>query len=214
MNFGDMNWKDQFLSAINFKTPPDKGYHRLSGMAHTPGKIGMATQNKSKDSFELLKFRTIVDGLARTETGELYANTGIQHARTVVQRLLSTAVKSADIYAADLDERVHDKAIYERLIDTIGADKVRIVLTADKDKRNKDLVRMLTARGVEIRQFDDIGSHLIVVNGNSFRVETDSEKMKAFFAFGGDKSKKFQALFDNIWKHAFMTGKSLATPAL
>ena len=166
----------------------------------------MWTQNGSKDSSELLKFRTIVDGLARTEAGELYANTGVQHAKVVVDKLLSTATKSADIYAAGLDERVHDKAIYERLIDTVGAGKVRIVLTANKDKRNKDLVEMLSAQGVEIRQFDDIGSHLIVVNGNSFRVETDVEEMKAFFAFGGDKSEKFQILFDNIWKHALDIG--------
>ena len=151
---------------------------------------------------ELLKFRTTVDELAQAKTGEIYLNSGVHHAKVVVDKLLSSATESADIYAASLDARIHDKAVYKRLIDIVGADKVRIVLTANKGERNKELVEMLGAQGVEIRQFDDIGSHLIVVNGDSIRVETDVKEMKAFFAFGGDRSKKFQIIFNNIWEHA------------
>ena len=151
---------------------------------------------------ELFEFRTIVDELAQAKTGELYVNSGVNHAKVVVSKLLSSATESADICASSLDARVHDKAVYKHLIDTVGAGKVRIVLTANKGEKNNELVKMLDDHGVEIRQVNDIASHLIVVDGDSFRVETDVEEMKAVFAFGGDRSKRFQIIFNNIWEHA------------
>ena len=150
----------------------------------------------------LLSFRSTVNELARRKTGELHANTGVQHAKVVVDELLATATESADIYSAGLDAQVHDKMVYEHLIKKVGPDKVRVVLTADKDNWNNELVEMLNSGGVKIRKFHEIGSHIIVVDGESFRVETDVEEMRAFFAFGGDRSKEIQDLFDTIWKSA------------
>lgn len=153
---------------------------------------------------DILVFARTVDQLARDRKGELYANSGPSHARVVVEKLLDEAESCVDIYAGGLNGKVHDLKTYERLIDRIGADKIRVVLTQEEDSDgvNRDLLEFLKQEKVQIRRFREVGYHLIVVDGKSFRVEEELETMKALFSFGGELPKKFQETFNTIWKKA------------
>lgn len=159
-----------------------------------------------QDDIELLRFRRIVEDLARDKTGEIYANTGEQHAKIVVEKLLNSAQKTAVVYSGCLDAKVHDLGLYEALVDRIGAENVRVVVSGEPGELNHELISFLQGRNAEVRKFEEIGTHLIVVDGAAFRVEDNLKDMKALFAFGGDRPKLFQKTFERIWGNATKLG--------
>ena len=153
----------------------------------------------SCSNFSLVNFMTRTEYLARAKTAEIHLSGGTECAEIVTREILSMAMKSADIYSPEFSTEIYDKKICEDLAKRIGADNIRI-LTSDHDDENREIIEIFENRGVEIRQFRNIGMSAIIVDGESLQFESDVETHEGFFVFGLDcRDRTFSRKDRNIF---------------
>ncbi len=180
----------------------------------------MTTEEYTPSEFDLLSYEQEVGRLAAerpTMRGAegLYFNSGQYHAKIVIEKLLNVAKDKISIFSAGLNKKVFSQDIFDVVLKTVKAENIRIVLSdPEGEETNQDLVGYLQEKGVEIKTFREIGNHLITVDGDCFRFETDLEKMIAFYGFGDkDYTENLDSSFNKIWAVADYISPKTSNPS-
>lgn len=162
------------------------------------------------DGLELDGFKDKVDFMARLRdekgAGLIYSNSGPRKARILISKLLEVAKEEVVIYTGGLADDVYTQEMFDdALARGIKPENIRVIYSNENESANLELIAHLKRKGVEIKQYDNVGAHMLVADGDCFRIEHDNENRRALFAFGNVKAKDFLSSFDKLW--------NVATPA-
>ena len=158
----------------------------------------------SELGFSLESYRRQVRQLARDKAGEIFHNGGLAQAKVVVDEMLNTAQTSVHIYSDCLGKGAYGVKQFEAVLER-GAhpEDVKIVVANTEEFAKSDLATFLREKGVHVRKAqrqDIFDKHFMIVDGNSYRVEHNTDAHEAFFAFNDKEiAKKWEELFTILY---------------
>lgn len=163
------------------------------------------------DIFMLSEYREKVRLASRKKTGEPIYNGSLDHAKILVEELLSSATKEVCIYSGCLDAKVYGGSkVRDSLRTFLGNPKRKVKLIVESPnkidfKDHPIFVEFRESDDLELREVNKILGdrykfHFTVVDLNSYRFEADKGQPSAIAAFG-DKvgGEKLQEFFDIFW---------------
>lgn len=157
----------------------------------------------------LTPFRHKVRELARLRNGEIFHNSGSQQANIVVDEMVNYAARSIDILSGHLSSKAFSVELFEKAFTKpdISPANIRVILCEPElvdENGSRGTVDFLIERNVEVRSFvNPVDVHLMLVDGDSFRVEHNTAEHRALFSFGNNElAADYQIAFDRFWHNS------------
>ena len=159
----------------------------------------------------LIEYREQVQRLARKRDGEPIYNGSIEHASVIIENMFAYAKSRVSILSDNLNARAYgrDEIIEQAGLFLAGENhQVQILLEDASQKGLKDHPffdkfaknENLTVRSISPEYARNYGFHLLVMDDDSYRFESDKGSHAAIAAFGDtDGASSMRRFFDSVW---------------
>jgi hypothetical protein len=143
------------------------------------------------------EYRTLVETVMRDAllgadaAPRVFENIGVEHARDVLETMLTNAQERIDIYSEVLPSIVYDPKLIRAFLKNSPGGTVRVLIEAPDvfrrtDSALRDLVELIDGRRLIVHQFNGPapGRHLAIVDKVHARIERSHDNCEAVVAFG------------------------------
>ena len=157
-------------------------------------------------------YRDLIDRKIRLMDGSTVLNGSAEHAAVINERMLASATKSVDIISRRLAKEVYGTEPLVREAERFLSDSERKLRISVEEMDGATaaehplLSKILHSQNAEVRvlpkRFHEICQlNMTLMDGNSYRFESDKTKPVAVVCFGdkGEYIKGLQYYFDAVW---------------